>query len=159
MTRRLALEPITAAAFAPFGDLVMQPQVGQDRLDLIDALRNGRPGARPRLSFATVMPTTLPFAAVAMERHVHSSQAFVPLDCAAYLVMVAPHGPDGRPAMAGLRAFRVPGDTALNYRADTWHHGLSALERVARFAILTFVDGTAADEEAVALPDTVSIEA
>lgn len=159
MTRRLALKPITADAFAPFGDLLRPPQLGQDRLDLIDELRNGRPSARPRLSFATVAPTTLPLAAVAMERHVHSAQAFVPLDCAAYLVLVAPHGADGGPDMAGLRAFRVPGDVGINYRADTWHLSLSALERVARFAILTFVDGTAADEEVVVLAAPVSIDA
>ena len=159
MSRRLVLEPITASSFAPFGDLLVPRPVGQDRHDLIDDLRNARPSARPRLSFATVPATALPFAAGAMERHVHSSQAFVPLDCASYLVLVAPHGTGGLPDTEGLRAFRVPGEVGINYRADTWHHGLSALERVARFAILTFVDGTAADEEVATLPAPVSIEA
>jgi ureidoglycolate lyase len=55
--------------------------------------------------------------------------------------------------------FRVPGDAGLNYRADTWHHPLSALERTGRFAILTFVDGTSADEQFVDLPQEVVIEA
>ena len=159
MIHRLVLEPITAAAFAPFGDLLLPRPAGQDRHDLIEELRNTRPRARPRLSFATVAPTALPFAPVKMERHVHSAQVFVPLDCASYLVLVAPQGKDGLPDMAGLRAFRVPGDAGINYRADTWHHGLSVLERVARFAILTFVDGTAADEEVASLPAPVAIEA
>jgi ureidoglycolate lyase len=53
----------------------------------------------------------------------------------------------------------VPGDTGINYRADTWHHPLSALERTGRFAVLTFVDGTAADEQFVDLPQEVIIEA
>ena len=94
-----------------------------------------------------------------MERHVHSSQAFVPLDCASYLVMVAPHGDGGMPDLEKVRAFRVPGDTGINYKADTWHHPLSPLERTGRFAILTFVDGTAADEQFVDLPQPVLIEA
>ena len=93
-----------------------------------------------------------------MERHVHSSQAFTPLDCASYLVMVAPHGDGGMPDLEKIRAFRVPGDTGINYKADTWHHPLSPLERIGRFAILTFVDGTASDEQFVDLPQPVLIE-
>jgi ureidoglycolate lyase len=74
-------------------------------------------------------------------------------------VLVTPHGPDEMPDLSKLRAFRVPGDTGINYRADTWHHSLSALERIGRFAILTFVDGTVADEQFVDLPQEVVIEA
>jgi ureidoglycolate lyase len=108
---------------------------------------------------ATVEPKALPLTAVQMERHVHSSQVFVPVDSAGYLVVVAPHGADGMPDLGKIRAFRVSGDTGLNYRADTWHHPLSALERTGRFAILTFVDGTSADEQFVDLPQEVVIEA
>jgi ureidoglycolate hydrolase len=50
-------------------------------------------------------------------------------------------------------------DMGINYRADTWRHPLSALERTGRFAILTFVDGTSADEQFVDLPQEVVIEA
>ena len=156
---RLTLEPITAEAFAPFGQLLPPGHVGGPRLDLIDELQNGRAGAKPRLSLAAVAPKPLPVVAVEMERHVHSSQAFVPLDCAAYLVLVAPHGPDRLPDMARLRAFRVPGDTGINYRADTWHHPLTALERDARFVVLTFVDRTPGDEQFVPLTNVVSIDA
>jgi ureidoglycolate lyase len=159
MTRRLTLEPVTAEAFAPFGQLLVPPLPGRGRMELIDELQNDRPTGRPRLSLATVEPKALPLVAVEMERHAHSSQAFVPLDCASYLVMVAPHGADGLPDVAGLRAFRIPGDTGINYRADTWHHPLSALERTGRFVVLTFVDGTASDEQFVPLPAPVTIEA
>ncbi len=155
----LTIEPMTADAFAPFGQLLPPRAPGQGRLDMIDELQNARASARPRLSLATVEPRTLPLNAVEMERHVHSSQAFVPLDCASYFVLVAPHGADGRPDVSGLRAFRVPGDTGINYRANTWHHPITAFERTARFAVLTFVDGTAADEQFVPLPETVVIGA
>ena len=158
MTRRLALEPITAEGFAPFGLLLPRPAPGAGRLELIDALQNGRGAARPRLSLAAVEPRALPLVAVEMERHVHSSQDFVPLDGSAYLVLVAPHGPDGRPDEAGLRAFRVPGDVGVHYHADTWHHPLTALDRPGSFAVLTFVDGTAGDEQFVPLSEEVTIE-
>jgi ureidoglycolate lyase len=159
LVMRLKIEPIDAAAFMPFGQLIPPQTPGHGRQELIEELQNGRASARMRLSMATVEPKALPLAAVQMERHVHSSQAFVPVDCASYLVLVAPHGADEMPDLGKLRAFRVPGDTGINYRADTWHHPLSALERTGRFAVLTFVDGTAGDEQFVDLPREVIIEA
>ena len=154
---RLKIEPVTAQAFAPFGDL-LPPGAGDGPQQLIDELQNGRASARPRLSMTTVEPKALPLTAAKMERHVHSSQAFVPMDCANYLVMVAPKGADGKPDLARLRAFRVPGDTGINYRPDTWHHPLSPLERAGRFAVLTFIDGTAGDEEWADLPEPVVVD-
>ena len=156
--KRLKIEPIDAAAFAPFGQLLPPAPAGRGRQELIEELQNDRASARPRLSIATTEPKTLPLTALQMERHVHSSQAFAPLDCASYLVMVAPHGAGGMPDFEKIRAFRVPGDTGINYKADTWHHPLSPLERTGRFAILTFVDGTATDEQFVDLPQSILIE-
>lgn len=155
---RLKIEPIDASSFKPFGQLIPPRAPGQGRQELIEELQNSRPSARARLSMTTVEPKPLPLTAVQMERHVYSSQAFVPVDCASYLVLVAAQGADGMPDMGKLRAFRAPGDTGINYRPDTWHHPLSALERTGRFAVLTFVDGTAADEQFVDLPQEVVIE-
>jgi ureidoglycolate lyase len=83
----------------------------------------------------------------------------VPYDCESYLVLVAPHGANDRPDVSGIRAFRVPGNVGVNYRADTWHHPLTALDGPARFVVLTFVDGTETDEQFVPLPEAVKIEA
>jgi ureidoglycolate lyase len=157
--KRLKIEPISPEAFAPFGQLLPPRAPGSGRQELIDELQNDRASARPRLAIATTAPKTLPLTATQMERHVHSSQAFAPLDCASYLVMVAPHGDGGTPDYDKIRAFRVPGDTGVNYKADTWHHPLTPLERTGRFAILTFIDGTAADEQFVDLPQPILIEA
>ena len=156
---RVRIEPVTSQAFAPFGELLPPGAPGEGRQDLIEELRNGRASARPRLSIATVEPKALPLTAAKMERHVHSSQAFMPMDCASYLVMVAPpRSGDGKPDLSRLRAFLVPGDTGINYRPDIWHHPLSPLERAGRFAILTFIDGTAGDEEWADLPQPVVVE-
>ena len=156
--KRVKIEPIDPEAFAPFGQLLPPAPPGRGRQELIDELHNGRAGARPRLSIATTEPKALPLTAVQMERHAHSSQAFAPLDCASYLVMVAPHGDGDMPDLERVRAFRVPGDTGINYRADIWHHPLTPLGRVGRFAVFTFVDGTAADEQFVDLPQPVLVE-
>ena len=155
----IRLEPVTAEAFGPFGQLLPARGAGEGRLELIEELQNLRPTARPRLSLAAVAPKPLPLTAVEMERHVFSSQAFVPVDCESFLVLVAPHGANDAPDVSALRAFRVPGTVGVNYRADTWHHPLTALDRPARFVVLTFVDGTATDEQFVTLPEPVKIEA
>jgi ureidoglycolate lyase len=155
----IKLEPVTAEAFAPFGQLLPRSEAGEGRLELIEELQNLRPTAKPRLSLAAVVPKPLPLTAVEMERHVFSSQAFVPYDCQSYLVLVAPHGANDAPDVSGLRAFRVPGTIGVNYRADTWHHPLTALDWPARFVVLTFVDGTETDEQFVTLPEPVKIEA
>jgi ureidoglycolate lyase len=154
---RLALEPVTAEAFAPFGLLLPAPVAGGPRRNLYDELTNLRDSARPRLTLAAAPPRVLPLTATEMERHVHSSQTFVPIDCASWLVMVAPHGADDRPDLARLRAFRVPGDVGVHYFADTWHHPLSPLERPATFTVLTFIDHGPGDEEFVPLPQEVLV--
>jgi ureidoglycolate lyase len=157
VTVSIPLEPISAEAFAPFGLLLRAPAVGGPRLDLIDDLQNTRSTAKPRLSLGMARPRGLPLTATQMERHVHSSQTFIPQDCSSYFVMVAPHGADGAPDVAGIRAFRVPGDVGVHYFADIWHHPLTTLERPGSFVVLTFVDGGPGDEQFVDLPETVEV--
>ena len=41
---------------------------------------------------------------------------------------------------------------ARTYRPDTWHHGLTVLDRPGRFAIFMWRDGTKGDEEFVPVP-------
>lgn len=157
MMRSIHIEPITAEAFAPYGQLLLAPATGGPRFELIQELQNLRSAAKPRLSLAAVAPKVLPLTVIQMERHKFSSQAFVPYDCAGYLILVAPHGVEGMPDIDRLRAFHVPGDIGVNYRADTWHHPLTALESPARFVVLTFIEGTQTDEEFVSLNEPISI--
>lgn len=140
--KTIKAEPIDAAAFAPFGYLLDLAE----RRNYVDELPNLRPGAKARLSLATVSPTALPIEVKEMERHPFSSQAFVPRDVARYLVLVAPPNPAG-PDFAALRAFIVPGTLGIIYGADVWHHPMRTLDRDGSFAVLTFVDGTKDDEE------------
>jgi ureidoglycolate lyase len=155
---RLKIEPVTTEAFEPFGQLLPSSALSEGP-QLSEELHNGRASARPRLSTTTVEAKTLPLTAAKMERHAHSSQTFLPMDCASYLVMVAPpQAGDGKPDLSRLSVFRVPGDTGINYRANIWHHSLSPLERAGRFAILTFIDGTAGDQEWADLSEPVVVE-
>jgi ureidoglycolate lyase len=157
--KTLKIQPITEAGFAPFGQVLRVPAVGQPRLDLIEEMQNLRASARLRLSLSSVAATQLPFTVTKLERHVSSSQAFLPLACQGYLVVVAPHGIDGQPQLEALRAFSVPEDCCINYRVDTWHHPFTALHGPARFAVLTFVAGTPDDDQFTPLSEPIWIVA
>jgi ureidoglycolate lyase len=87
-----------------------------------------------------------------MERHLHSSQSFIPIEAGRWLVLVAPHGADGGPDMTRARAFLARPDQGVTYGADVWHHPSTVFDRIARFAIVMWKDGTSADDEFVEVP-------
>ncbi|WP_332052574.1 ureidoglycolate lyase [Reyranella sp.] len=139
--------PLTGDAFSPFGEVIDLPDE-PGRLYYEKALGNLRPTARPSLS-VSLKPETRdrPLRAELLERHEFSSQTFLPLDVGRWLIVVAPHGHEGRPDLAGVRAFIADGRRGITYRANTWHHGLTVLDRPGRFAVLMWRDGSKADEE------------
>jgi ureidoglycolate lyase len=156
--RELAILPLTQEAFAPFGTLV-EYSAEENRCNLIKELQNLRSEARPHLDFVTARSQHLPLVATVMERHRYSSQSFVPIDVARYLVLVAPHAPAGGPNMAEARLFAASGRQSITYRAGVWHHPLTPLDRSGVFAILTFRAGDSSDDEFVTLPEPVRLGA
>jgi ureidoglycolate lyase len=95
-----------------------------------------------------------------MERHEFSSQTFLPLRVARYLVIVAPNTPDDGPNLSQVCAFVASGRQGVTYRANVWHHGLTVLDSPGEFAVLMWCDGTDRDEEFRTLdqPFTVHVE-
>src|SRR3954464_10395724 len=75
-------QPLTKAAFAPYGDVIDIPsEAGRTYYE--DALGNLRPDAKPSLSMSYRPPTPdRPLESKLMERHEFSSQTFVPVDVA-----------------------------------------------------------------------------
>jgi len=150
-------EPLTAAAFAPFG-AVLEPPAEPGRRYFDALLVNRRAGAQASLSIAQLEPLApLPLVATMLERHEFSSQSFLPLTPARYLVIVAPAAADGGPDPAGVRAFVAAGGQGISYHAGTWHHGMTVLDAPASFAIVMFRDGGAGDEEFVTLPAPITV--
>ncbi|MCF3932650.1 ureidoglycolate lyase [Acuticoccus sp. M5D2P5] len=146
----LPIAPLTAEAFAPFGTVVPAPETaGRHYHD--DGLATLRPAARPSLSVALIeAAATLPLVCTKMERHPYSSQTFIPMAPARYLVLVAPQNVAGDgPAMDRAAAFVAEGLTGITYRANVWHHPMTVLSAPARFAITMWLDGTTGDEEFV----------
>ena len=158
-------EPLTAAGFAPFGEVIsagLQPGVSANqgtavRVDWSAQLRSTRAGARPNLAVFRSTPQPLPLALCLLERHPHSTQTFLPMVVTRYLVCVAPTRPDGSPELASLRAFVCGPGQGVNYQAGCWHHPIVALDAVAEFAVLIWEDGSAGDCEEQALPQPILV--
>ena len=101
---RLTPEPLTAEAFAAYGQVLEMPAAA-GRQDFAARLTNSRVNAKPNLALIRVEPTALPLSIDTIECHPASSQAFVPLDGGRYLLVVMSQKPDGSPDPAHARAF------------------------------------------------------
>ena len=138
-------ETLSAAEFAPFG-IVLDTPLGFERVYFDSALANNRAHARPSLSLWRLEPLLSDILTVnILERHEFSSQTFLPLDVERYLIIVAP--PGNQPDPTRLRAFVARGDQGITYRSGVWHHGMTALNSPAAFAVFMWRDGTAEDEQ------------
>ncbi len=139
MTLILAPEPLTAAAFAPFGD-VLEAMGAPDRMinaglcaRFHDRARIDIAEGRPGLSLFDAVPRALPYSFDLVERHPLGSQAFLPMTAAPFLVIVAPDagGTPGAP-----RAFLTTGAQGINLHRGTWHGVLTPLHAPGLFAVL-----------------------
>lgn len=149
---RLTLQPLTAEAFAPYGEVLEAPaEPGRDYFE--KRLGNSREGVPPSISLTHRLPTMLPLRSTTMERHPTSSQSFIPMDAGRWLVIVAPHAAGGGPDMAQAKAFVARSDQGVTYGIDVWHHPFNVIDRAARFAIVMWRDGSALDDEFVTVPE------
>jgi len=138
VSRVVAMEPLTAAAFAPFGDVLEAAGASYpinggmvDRFH--DRARVEVVGGRLGISLGRGRPYALPLELGLVERHPLGSQAFVPMTGDPFLVVVAPDeaGTPGRP-----RAFLTAPGQGVNYLRGAWHGVLTPLGRTACFLIV-----------------------
>lgn len=144
--RTIRTEPLTAEAFAPFGD-VLEVKGAPDRLINQDLC--GRYHDRARLDFGTdgragislfdAVPRALPYTLDMVERHPEGSQAFLPMTEAPFLVIVAPDA-DGVPGTP--RAFLTAPGQGVNYHRGTWHGVLTPLSAPGLFAVVDRIGTT-----------------
>jgi ureidoglycolate lyase len=135
----IKIEPMSAEAFAPFGDvldfsgapdkLINQGLCGRyhDRASL--DFSDGRAG----ISLFNADRRHLPHVLDMMERHPDGSQAFLPMTEHPFLVIVAPDD-NGRPGMP--RAFETEPSQGVNFFRGTWHGVLTPLHAPGHFAVV-----------------------
>jgi ureidoglycolate lyase len=140
MSRTLTPAPLTAVAFASFGD-VLDTSGQADRI--INAGMAGRWHDRARLDFGPdgragisvfdAVPRRLPYDFDLVERHPLGSQAFLPMTLHPFLVIVAPDagGHPGDP----LAFLSTPGQ-GINLHRGVWHGVLTPLYAPGLFTVV-----------------------
>jgi ureidoglycolate lyase len=150
-------EPLTAAAFAPFGDVLEAS--GDFRLINAglcqrhhDRARIDTGDARTGISIFKAVPRTLPYTFDLIERHPEGSQAFLPMSEHPFLVIVS-EGPGATP-----RAFLTNGAQGINLHRGTWHGVLTPLSEPGLFAVVDRIGPTPNLEE-YRYPDAFTVRA
>ena len=147
----IQIEPLTAAAFAPFGDVLeasgdfrlinagmCQRHHDRARLDFaaeVDASN------RPGISIFKATPRALPYSFDLIERHPEGSQAFLPMTEHPFLIIVAAD------CAAKPRAFLTNGAQGINLHRGTWHGVLTPLHAPGLFAVVDRIGSSANLEE------------
>ncbi len=136
---RITPQPLTSAAFAPYGD-VLECTGKADKI--INQGMCGRFHDRAALSFEggtagislfNTTPRSFPYTLDMMERHPLGSQAFIPMTEHPFLVIVAedsdnaPHNP---------QAFITTAGQGINYHQNIWHGVLTPLHTPGLFAVV-----------------------
>jgi ureidoglycolate lyase len=134
---RIALrpEPLCAAAFEPFGQ-VIEAGPGATHYAINDGFAErfhdlarvdtSSGGGKALVSIFRARPRALPLRLGVMERHALGSQLFMPLAPLRFLVVVAAAGP--APRAVQLRCFLAGSGQGVNLARGTWHHPLLALD-------------------------------
>lgn len=138
----LKLEPLTAEAFAPYGDVMEVSDANElipinygntDRHHSLANVDISDNNGEAIISIFRSAAIQLPFNVKIMERHPLGSQAFMPLTGNAYVVVVANAGEFKAGA---LRAFIAKSHQGVNYHRGTWHHYCLGLSITTDFLVV-----------------------
>jgi len=161
VSRTITALPLSAEAFAPYGDVI---EVAGAPDKIINQGLCGRHHDLAKLDFGSgragislfdAKPRSLPLVVDMVERHPEGSQAFVPLNGVPMLVVVADDDA-GRPT--GLKAFVSGPGQAINLYRGTWHGVLTPLDKAGQYAVVDRIgDGSNLEEHW--FPDPWTVEA
>jgi len=134
MSMALKAEPLTRAAFAPYGSIIEADpatafEINDGFTTRFDALAEAQSDAQVILSIFRGRPR--PFTVAMLERHPLGSQAFMPLGAAPWLAVAALE-----PTPEACRLFMVNGGQGLQYGRGVWHHPLLVLDEAQDFLVV-----------------------
>jgi ureidoglycolate lyase len=141
VTEFLDIQPLTKAAFAPFGEVIEADPATMryinngttERFHALAAADVTGEGATVIINLFRGQPRSFPYEVGMMERHPLGSQSFSPISGGPFLVVVSQDeaGRPGRP-----QVFLARGDQGVNYRRNVWHHPLMSLGAVSDFLVV-----------------------
>ena len=138
---KVRVEPLTATAFAPFGQVIETAGAHHypinagmtERYHDLARVELGGVHPRPLISIFRGQPYAMPLTLKLVERHPLGSQAFYPLSSSPWLVIAA-EDEAGKPVR--LRAFQPGPGQGVNIAMNTWHGVLTPLEAAADFLVV-----------------------
>ena len=148
--KKLSLQPLTQAAFAPFGDVI---EAAGEASYLINNEHTERFHALALAQACTAMGTqdevnigisifrnqqalTCPVSIHLLERHPLGSQAFIPLAGQIFMIVVAKPFNENQPNENEIYAFLSNGKQGVNYHTGVWHHPLMTFEAPSDFLVI-----------------------
>jgi ureidoglycolate lyase len=156
---KIIIEPMSADAFAPFGDLLEAKGMPDKIINqglcgrFHDRARMDFSDGRAGISIFHAEKRDLPLKLDLVERHPDGSQAFVPMSHQPFLVVVA-EDQNGIPQ--NIRAFLTEAGQAINIHRGVWHGVLTPLYDPGLFAVIDRI-GEGPNLEEYWLPDEVII--
>lgn len=140
--RTLTIEPLTKAAFAPFGDVIetagsdhfMINNGSTQRFHRLAEVQTATADDKAIISIFRAQPLEMPLTVRMLERHPLGSQAFVPLKGKPFLIVVAPVG--DVPLAGEVRAFITDGVQGVNYHRGVWHHPILTIAQEDDFLVV-----------------------
>jgi ureidoglycolate lyase len=138
----LKVRPLTAEAFAPYGDVLEVPARDGEPMnqgwaqryrDVAEVDADDEAGA-VAISLVRSKADAAPVALRLVERHPLGSQIFMPLGANPFVVVVGLAGEV--PARDQLTAFVTNGTQGVNYHKGVWHHPMIALQATSDFLVI-----------------------
>ncbi len=153
-------QALTQEGFSAYGDVIEADTAPRlinygltERYHNLADIRIGTKTGQSMVNVFRSTPLTLPIEIRIMERHLKSSQLFMPLSAHPYLVVVAPKGPF---VEADIEVFLATPGQGVNYAPGTWHHYSLALEAVSDFLVIDSGESGDCEEIHLANPFFVS---
>ncbi len=147
----ISSKPLSASAFAPFGDIL---DVDGEPDKIINQGKCGRYHDKAALDFgpqgragASVFKSevrTLPYTIDMMERHPEGTQAFIPMSMNPFLIVVA--GDEGGKPGVPEAFVSAPGQ-GINFHRNVWHGVLTPLHEPGLFTVVDRIGNTPNLEE------------
>ncbi len=142
MSGALPIKPLTRAAFAAFGDVIETDGArhfeinngSTTRFHDLARVDVEAEGGHVLVNIFRARPLPMPLTIAMVEKHPLGSQAFVPLEAAPFLVVVAPPSDTVEPD--DLRTFLAEAGQGVNYAPGVWHHPVIALGRETDFLVI-----------------------
>ncbi len=162
----LRAEPLTAAAFAPFGQVIeamgdasAANQGRAQRFDTpLDMAGTDARATRLHTAIYRIRQSALPFELKLVERHPLSQQLFFPNSGARFLVCACPALGNGDPDLDGLHAFIGQRTQGIVWATGVWHSPFAALDADGDFLMQQWQCGSALDCEERPLAHPVFVE-